>query len=58
MADQVIQRSDFSGIPAQPRVLGVALDQAAPLQQPAEAFGDALDQGLKVARVRRRPRPT
>ena len=54
MADQVIQRSGLAGITAQPRALGIALDQPAPLQHPAEAFGDALHQRLGVDELHER----
>jgi len=46
-----LRRHGLPGIATGPRVLGVALDQAALLQHPAEAFGDALDQRLQIDRA-------
>lgn len=44
MAHQVIQRTGLRWITTQPRVLAVALDQTALLEQPPDALGDVLDQ--------------
>lgn len=50
VADQVIQRNALCRISTQPRTLGVALDQPAPLAQLADALGDVLDQCLQLDR--------
>src|SRR6185437_5397056 len=49
---QTIQRSGWHPVATQPRVLTVALDQAALLEHPANAFGDVLHQCLKFGRAR------
>jgi hypothetical protein len=52
MADQLIERSGLYRLPAQPRQLRSALDQAALLQQPANALGHLLHQRLQLDRAR------
>jgi hypothetical protein len=39
-------------LPAQPAVLGIALDQAALLEQPTNAIGQPLHQRLQSSRAR------
>ena len=51
MADQVIQRPSLCRIATQPGVLAIALDQPAPVKQPANTFGDVLNQCLQLGRA-------
>jgi hypothetical protein len=50
VADQVIERARLA-VRRQPGVLEVALDQAAPLQRPADTQGDLLDERLQLLRA-------
>jgi hypothetical protein len=50
VAEQIIHRAGLRGR-REPRILEVALDQAATLQRSAYACGDLLDQLLQVARL-------
>jgi hypothetical protein len=47
MSDQIIQRASFT-VTGQPRILNVAFDDAAALQQSTNARGDLLDQSLQL----------
>jgi hypothetical protein len=47
VAEQVIQRTGL-GVPREPRILEVALDQAATLQRAADASGDLLYQRQEI----------
>ena len=57
MAEQLIERSGLHRLTAQPRGLLIALDQAALLQQPADALDYALHQRLQFACARGAHRP-